>query len=88
MRLTSGTTTISDPGGVGTLSGLISGSGGLTLSGSIGSRTFTGPALTDANTYTGLTTLNSGEATISNNRGLGTGTITFNGGGFQVTAPP
>ena len=79
LVLTGGTTAINDPGGVGILSGVISGAGTLSL--------FGNPTLSNSNTYTGGTRLNSGEVTITNNRGFGTGKITFNGGGFQATTP-
>ncbi len=79
LSLSSGTTTINDPIGLATLSGAISGAGVLALSGS--------PTLTNINTYSGGTKFNPGEATITSNLALGSGTITFNGGGFQGTIP-
>ena len=74
----SGTTTINDPGGVGILSGVISGSGLLSLSGS--------PTITNANTYSGGTKLNSGEVVISYDQSFGTGSINFNNGGIEATS--
>ena len=74
----SGTTTINDPGGVGILSGVISGSGLLSLSGS--------PTLTNANTYGGGTKLNSGEVVISYDQSFGTGSINFNNGGIEAAS--
>ena len=75
----SGTTTINDPGGVGILSGVISGSGLLSLSGS--------PTLTNANTYSGGTKLNSGEARSPTARPSARERSTSTGGGFQADHP-
>ena len=81
LNLASGTYNVNDPAGVGTLSGLISGSGALNITGN--------PTLSAANTYSGGTTLNNAtNATITNNRAFGTGTITFNNGGFNCHRPP
>ena len=70
LNLSSGTYNLNDPGGVGTLSGVISGGGTLNITGN--------PTLTGANVYSGPTVLNSNtDATIANNRAFGTGTIIF-----------
>ena len=80
LNLGSGTYYVNDPAGVGTLSGLISGSGALSITGN--------PTLSAANTYSGGTTFNNAtNAAITNNRAFGTGTITFNNGGFSATVP-
>ncbi|MGA2033335.1 MAG: PA14 domain-containing protein, partial [Thermoguttaceae bacterium] len=81
LGLTSGTCNLNDPATHGTLSGVISGSGGLNITGY--------PTLTGSNTYSGGTTLNNAtNVAIYNNRAFGTGTITFNNGGFQATTTP
>ena len=83
LNLSSGTYNLNDPGGVGTLSGVISGGGTLNITGN--------PTLTAVNTYTGKTILNSNtDVTIGNNRAFGTGTITFSSSssdGFQAGTP-
>ncbi|MGA2035853.1 MAG: autotransporter-associated beta strand repeat-containing protein, partial [Thermoguttaceae bacterium] len=82
LSLTSGGTAynLNDPATHGTLSGVISGLGGLNITGY--------PTLKGSNTYSGGTTLNNAtNVTINNNRAFGTGTITFNNGGFQATTP-
>ncbi|MCW1884299.1 autotransporter-associated beta strand repeat-containing protein [Luteolibacter flavescens] len=56
------------------VTGVVSGSGGVTKNGT-GAIYFT-----VANTYTGGTTLNAGKFHVSNNAGFGTGPITMNGG--------
>ena len=64
-----------------TVSGVISGTGGLANTGA-GSLTLSG-----TNTYSGGTTFNAGTVSISSNANLGaaSGGITFNGGTLQVT---
>ena len=65
---------------MGTLSGAISGSGALNITGN--------PTLSATNTYQGGTTLNNAtNPAVTNNRAFGTGTITFNNGGFNATIP-
>ena len=80
LNLSSGTYNLNDPGTHGTLSGVISGSGLLNISGF--------PTLANLNTYSGGTTLNAAtNPTITNNQAFGTGLITFNNGGFQASTP-
>ncbi len=69
-------------GGAGTItvSGIVSGSGGLTDN-SAGSL-----VLTAANTYSGNTTLNSGTLTIQNASALGSGTLVLAGGTLKSNA--
>src|SRR5262245_13511447 len=63
-----------------TISGTITGTGGLTFSG-LGSQTLSG-----TNSVTGTRTLNSGTLTFAANN-AGTGAFTLTGGTFQATAP-
>ena len=60
-------------------SGMISGTGGLTMSGYV-------LDLTNGNTYSGATTVNAGTLEADNSSGFatGTGTITINGGTLQI----
>ncbi len=60
-----------------TFSGVISGTGSLTLSG--GAETLSG-----VNAYSGGTHLNAGTLAVGNNAALGTGTLTFGGGTLQA----
>ncbi len=63
-----------------TLSGIISGAGSLSM---ISSGTL---HLTGVNTYTGGTTISAGVLRINKGSGLGTGTLTLNGGTLQANA--
>src|SRR3989449_6171888 len=79
--------TVSNAGTTLTISGVISGAGGLTKS---GAGTFT---LSAANTYTGVTTINAGTIAIAADAGLGAapgaptaGKLTFGGGTLRTTA--
>src|SRR3989442_871814 len=81
------TVTVSDAAATLTISGVISGAGGLTKS---GAGTFT---LSAANTYTGVTTINAGTIAIAADAGLGAapgaptaGKLTFGGGTLRTTA--
>ncbi len=98
LSLSSGTYTINDPNGVANLAGPISDAGTLVINGNptlsaaisgTGAVTVNAsPTLSGSSTYSGGTTFNPGaNATITNNLALGTGTITFNNGGFQMTTP-
>jgi autotransporter-associated beta strand protein len=63
-----------------TIAGLISGTGGVTMSGSGQTLTFT-----NANTYTGVTTIsNSGVLTLSGTGAISTGDVIVNNGTFNV----
>lgn len=62
-----------------TISGSISGTGGLTLSGT-GNVTLSGN-----NTYSGITSLQKGTLTIGSNTALGAGTFLFDGGTLAAT---
>jgi autotransporter-associated beta strand protein len=84
LALPSGGTTytVNDPNTRGTLSGVISGPGTLSLNGY--------PTIAGVNTYTGGTQLNTNSndaATITNNQAFGAGLITFNNGGFNASTP-
>ncbi|MBS0604992.1 MAG: autotransporter domain-containing protein [Verrucomicrobia bacterium] len=70
--------------GSGVLSGLISGSGDLTMQGA-GSLTLTNPN----NSYSGGTNFNSGTIKVSSNGNLGdpTGPLNFNGGQLEIAGP-
>ena len=81
------TVTVGNAGTTLTISGVISGAGGLTKS---GSGTVT---LSAANTYTGVTTINAGTIAIAVDAGLGAapgaptaGKLTFGGGTLRTTA--
>ena len=66
-----------------TVSSVISGSGTLVQNGS-GTTTLSGN-----NTYSGGTTINAGTLDITNAKGIGSGTVTVNGGALpSTTAPP
>ena len=91
MTASAGAVTISNPLALGayqawlnssanalTVSGIISGAGGLILSGT-GVLTLSG-----ANAYTGLTAINSGTLTLSGNRIANSGSIIVNGGVLNI----
>ncbi|MGA2031230.1 MAG: autotransporter-associated beta strand repeat-containing protein, partial [Thermoguttaceae bacterium] len=78
LGLASGAYNLNDPATRGTLSGVISGSGGLNITGN--------PTLKGLNTYSGGTTLNAAtNVAINNNQAFGTGLLTYNNGGFNAT---
>ncbi|KPF81967.1 hypothetical protein IP70_22515, partial [alpha proteobacterium AAP38] len=66
-----------------TLSGAITGNGGLTKT---GSGTLVLSAGSGSNTYSGGTTVSDGKLSISNASHLGSGTLTLNGGTLRMTA--
>lgn len=69
------TVTLDGRGGSGVqLNGVVSGSGGLVVTGNVAS------VLTGANTYGGGTAINDGTLSINNNDALGTGTVSLNDG--------
>jgi autotransporter-associated beta strand protein len=75
-----GAYSISDSGGYGTFSGVISGPGGLNLNGY--------PTLSNSNTYSGGTTFNANaNVTVTSNQAFGSGPLLFNDGGFQSAQP-
>ena len=81
-NITNGGFLLTMSGGLGTtVSGVISGTGGLAMTGA-GALTLSG-----TNTYSGGTTFNAGTVSISSNANLGaaSGGLTFNGGTLQVT---
>lgn len=80
ILINSGGGTIDIQGNNSALSGVISGSGSLTL---ISTGTL---KLTNANTYTGGTNLTNGTINITNNSSLGTGVLTMGGGLLQFGA--
>jgi autotransporter-associated beta strand protein len=80
VTLGSATLTTGNDGTSEIFSGVISGTGAVVKTGG-GGQTFTG-----ANTHTGGTTLTGGTLVAGNNAALGTGTITFNGGGLGSDA--
>ncbi len=71
-------------GGNSFLTGLISGSGGLTVTNSIGAG---GVELSGANSYTGGTALNAGLLMTDNLSALGAGNVAVNGGTLALVAP-
>jgi autotransporter-associated beta strand protein len=75
-----GGTFLADAGTTSTLSGAISGVGSLTKDGA-GTTIFTG-----ANTYGGGTNLNAGVLVVNNDRNLGSGALSFNGGTLEALA--
>jgi autotransporter-associated beta strand protein len=80
LSLASGAYTITDPNGYSTFSGVLSGNGGLNVTGF--------PTLSNTNAYSGGTTFNNNTSvTITNNHGLGSGSLYLNNGGFQSTVP-
>lgn len=84
MTLNASSGTIDAAGNSLTLSGVIGGSGGLTIMSTVAS---TGTViLSNANTYSGGTSINSGVLQIANdaNLGVSAGTVTFNGGTLQA----
>jgi autotransporter-associated beta strand protein len=74
-----GNTVTFDGSGNTSMSGAISGAGGL-VKNDAGTLTLSG-----ANTYSGGTTLNTGTLTANNNSALGTGALTINGGALAST---
>lgn len=79
-----GATVITPPSGRGTLSGVISGSGGLTISSGTGTGLDGTVFLTGANTYSGGTTISSGTLQISGASALGTGNVFVGPGGMLM----
>ena len=79
ISLSGGVCTINDPGGYSTFSGVISGGGGLSVSGF--------PTLSNSNTYSGGAILSNGTATVTSPKAFGSGPLSFAGGGFQATVP-
>ena len=74
------TYTINDPGGIGTLSGQISGTGALTITGS--------PTLAGVNTYSGSTTLSPGASvTVTNGQAFGVSALVLDNSGIQASTP-
>ncbi len=73
---------IGSNGATGTISGVISESGGSFGVTKMGNQTL---ALTGVNTYTGGTTVNAGTLSVGGNSALGTGTVVMNGGNLSNT---